>query len=213
MLKVKMTKMSIKIKTVVAIFILFYAGNAVAQTKATQNNATGAWNFSTYADSVNNGLIAKDTLKGSPVRTAEAMIGTNYMYINYHSPGVKNRVIWGGLVAYNQVWVTGAHSATSINFHYPVQISNKKIEKGTYAIFTIPGEKEWTLILNKNYSQHLADDYNQAEDVIRVKITPQKNKMTQRLTWSVFATGNSTGKITMAWEKIKVEVPFTTINE
>ena len=192
------------------IFILVYSHNAVAQTKA---NADGALNFSTYADSVNNGLIAKDTIKSSPARTAEAMIGTNYIYIKYHSPGVKNRVIWGGLVAYDQVWVTGAHAATSINFHYPVLINNKKIEKGTYAIFTMPGEKEWVFILNKNYSQHLADDYNQAEDVIRVKLLPLKNKMTQRLTYSILATGSNAGKIEIAWEKIKIEVPFTTINE
>lgn len=209
--------MTIKKIILATSFIIFYAGNSTAQMKEkktnTANNTFSVGNFSTYADSVNAGLIKKDTLKISPARMAEAMVGTNYMYINYHSPGVKNRIIWGGLVANNQVWVTGAHSATSINFHYPVQINNKKIEKGTYAIFTIPGEKEWVFILNKNYSQHLADDYNQAEDVIRVKIIPQKNKMTQRLTYSIFATGNSSGKIIIAWEKIKIEVPFTTINE
>lgn len=192
--------------------MLCYACNGIGQIKVKKANVTeGIYNFSTYADSVNAGLIAKDTLKGSPARMAEAMIGTNYMYISYHSPGVKNRVIWGGLVAYNQVWVSGAHSATSINFHYPVMIGNKKIDGGTYAIFTIPGEKEWIFILNKNYNQHLADNYNQAEDVIRIKVTPEKNKITQRLTYSILTTASNAGKITIAWEKIKIEVPFINI--
>jgi Protein of unknown function (DUF2911) len=165
-----------------------------------------------YADSVNNGLIVEDTLKGSPARMAMATVGKTHLHITYHSPGVKGRIVWGGLVPNNQVWVTGAHSATTIVINHPILINNQKIDTGTYAIFTIPGEKEWIFILNKNHHQHLADNYSEAEDVIRTKVIPQPNKMTPRLTYTIVETGNAKGNIVMEWEKIKLEIPFSPAN-
>ena len=161
-----------------------------------------------YADSVNNGLITQDTMKSSPERTAMASVGKTHLHITYHAPGVKGRIVWGGLVPYNTVWVTGAHTATSIQINNPIEINSKKIEAGTYAVFTIPGEKEWTFILNKNYQQHLADDYKEAEDVLRIAVKPTDNKMTQRLTYTVNKTDDNSGSISMEWEKIKIDVPF-----
>ncbi len=165
-----------------------------------------------YADSVNNGLIVTDTLKNSPARVAMATIGKTHIHITYHSPGVKGRIIWGGLVPNNQVWVTGAHSATTIDINHPVLINNQKIDTGTYAIFTIPGEKEWIFILNKNHRQHLADNYSEVEDVIRIKVIPHPNKMTQRLTYTVVEAGDAKGNIIIEWEKIKLEIPFSSAN-
>lgn len=162
-----------------------------------------------YADSINDGLIAQDTLKGSPARTAMATIGKTHIHISYHSPGTKGRVIWGGLVPYNAVWVTGAHTATSVNINNPVTIGAKKIEAGTYAVFTIPGEKEWIFILNKNYRQHLADNYTETEDLVRVPVQPKEYKMTQRLTYSVTRETDSSGYINIMWDKTKIAVPVT----
>ncbi|WP_216368487.1 DUF2911 domain-containing protein [Limnovirga soli] len=161
-----------------------------------------------YADSVNNGLITQDTMKSSPERTAMASVGKTHLHITYHAPGVKGRIIWGGLVPYNAVWVTGAHTATSIQINNAIEINDKKIEAGTYAVFTIPGEKEWTFILNKNYQQHLADDYKETEDVLRMAVKPIENKMIQRLTYTIKNTSENSGSISMEWEKIKIEVPF-----
>jgi hypothetical protein len=164
-----------------------------------------------YIDSLNTGLIKEDTLKGSPSRVVMNTVGNAHLHITYHSPGVKGRVIWGGLVPYDQVWVTGAHDATSLQIINPVMIDGRKIESGTYAIFTIPGKQEWVFILNKNYKQHLADDYKAAEDVLRVKVSPLISPMTQRLAYAISATSDSTGIISMSWEKLKIEVPFSTI--
>jgi hypothetical protein len=165
-----------------------------------------------YADSVNNGLIVEDTLKSSPARTAMATVGKTHLHITYHAPGVKGRIIWGGLVPNNQVWVTGAHSATTIAINHPIIIDNQKIDTGTYAIFTIPGEKEWIFILNKNHRQHLADNYSEADDVLRAKLIPQQNKMIQRLTYTVVETGDAKGNIIIEWEKVKLEIPFSSAN-
>ncbi len=164
-----------------------------------------------YADSVNNGLIKKDTLKKSVPRVAMATIGSTHVHINYFSPGVRDRIIWGGLVAYNTVWVTGAHAATHIQFYKPVIINNQKIEAGTYAIFTIPNKQEWIFILNKNYQQHLTDDYSTKDDILRLKIKPQPHKLTQRLSYKVIKKTEKAGAIEMYWEKIKIIVPFSVL--
>lgn len=165
---------------------------------------------SNYADSINSGIIPKDTLKGSPIRTTMAMVGNNHVHIVYGSPGVKGRIIWGGLVAYDEVWVTGAHKATSIDFSKDVIIGEKKVAAGKYAFFTIPNQEKWTLILNKNCDQHLADKYSEKEDVLRVDVAPivQEN-IIQRLTYTVKSNSDDGGMITMQWEKIEVSLPFT----
>jgi hypothetical protein len=161
-----------------------------------------------YADSVNKGLIAKDTMKGSPKRVSMKTIGDTHIHIEYGSPGVKGRMIWGGLVAYDQVWATGAHNATSIDFSKDVTIGGKKIPKGKYALFTIPGKTEWTIILNTNYQQHLADAYNISEDIVRVKVKPvRKQQVTQRLTYSVIPSGKDAG-VMIEWEYLSVTLPI-----
>lgn len=164
-----------------------------------------------YADSVNAGLIAVDTMKGSTPRVAMATIGNTHVHISYYAPGVQGRIIWGGLVPYNAVWVTGAHSATNINISRPIVVGKKKIDAGTYAIFTIPGKKEWIFILNKNYQQHLTDNYAEQEDVLRVTTIPMMHAMTQRLTYQVVKQTDKSGSIDILWEKIKLTIPFETI--
>ena len=82
--------------------------------------------------------VVKDTSKKSIKSMAFAVINGDSIKINYHSPGVRKRVIWGGLVPYDEVWVTGAHDATTIEFGKQVIIGGKEIPAGKYAFFTIP---------------------------------------------------------------------------
>jgi hypothetical protein len=162
-----------------------------------------------YADSVNTGLIASDTLKGSPHRTAMTTVNGAHLHIEYNSPGVKGRIIWGGLVPYNTVWVTGAHKATTIECNKDFRIGDKVVKAGKYALFTIPGERDWSVMLNRNHDQHLADDYNVAENVVNLKVVPKENQLTQRLSYKVMKTADQHGLIEMSWEKIKIEIPFS----
>ncbi len=134
-----------------------------------------------------------------------ANIGDSHVHIDYSSPSVRGRTVWGGLVAYDQVWVTGAHKATSISFSKDVTIEGQNIVAGTYGFFTIPGKEEWVLILNKNAEQHLADDYDAAEDVIRIKTKPQiLEESVEALTYEVIPVEDGRGIISVSWEKIKV---------
>ena len=159
-----------------------------------------------YADSVNKGIIKNDTMKSSPARYAMADVKGNHVHIEYNSPGVKGRIIWGGLVAYGQLWVTGAHKATRVRFAKDVMIAGKKVKAGTYALFTIPERNEWTVILNKNYDQHLADEYAEKDDVVRVKVKAETHSFTPRLTYTI-----EPGLIRMQWEKLPVSLPFTNL--
>ncbi len=168
--------------------------------------------YVSYADSINKGLIEKDTLKTSARLEVEGKIGEASIKINHGSPGVRGRTVWNGLVAYDQVWVTGSHSATSVTFSQDIEIQGTKVPAGTYAFFTIPSAQEWTLIINKNYQQHLADDYTEKEDVVRLKVKPETLENTvQRLTYAINKKTDEEGAITMSWEKIKVSLPFKVV--
>ncbi|MEO6683586.1 MAG: DUF2911 domain-containing protein [Ginsengibacter sp.] len=132
----------------------------------------------------NPNLVA-DTSKNSIKSMAVAVIGGDSIKITYHSPGVRNRIIWGGLVPFDEVWVTGAHDATTIEINKALIIEGKEIPAGKYAFFTIPGKKSWTVILNKNWNQHLAMEYEEKEDVIRFQVKPVKNKHIERLQYFI----------------------------
>lgn len=152
--------------------------------------------------------LVKDTTKKSIKSMAYAIVGGDSIKINYHSPGIRKRVIWGGLVPYDEVWVTGAHDATTLEMPKAFIVNGKEIPAGKYAFFTIPGEKEWILIINKHWKQHLATEYDEKDDIIRLKVTPKKAEHTERLQYFIETGKNNDGKIAVAWEKVKVEFPF-----
>ena len=150
-----------------------------------------------------------DNSKKSIPREAHGNVGDVHISMYYHSPAVRERVIWGGLVPFGEVWVTGAHSATNMEFSKAIKIAGTTIPKGKYAFFTIPGQDHWALILNKNWEQHLTDDYDQKEDVIRIEVTPETEKpLTERLTYTIEDKRDGSGTIHMSWEKLSVSLPF-----
>lgn len=154
--------------------------------------------------------LVKDTTKKSIKSMAVGLIGSDtVLKIIYHSPGVRNRVIWGGLVPYGEVWVTGAHNATSFEFSRAVTIGGKQLPAGKYAFFTIPGKKEWTLIINRHWDQHLASEYDEKDDVVRITIKPKKNRHTERLQYFAEDLAGKNAGIAMAWEKIRIWLPVT----
>jgi hypothetical protein len=146
----------------------------------------------------------------SPHTTAMGTVGDTHVHIEYSSPSVRGRTIWGGLVAYDQVWSTGAHNATAVTFSTPVRIAGTRVESGTYAFFTIPGRETWTVILNENYDQHLADDYDEELDVLRHTVSPSKLETpAESLVYAVEPAPGGAGTITVAWDSLQIALPFT----
>lgn len=153
--------------------------------------------------------LVKDTTKKSIKSKTVALMGTDSISIIYHSPGVRKRVIWGGLVPYDEVWVTGAHDATMLEIPQTIVVGGKELAPGKYAIFSIPGKKEWIIIINKNWQQHLASEYDEAEDLVRTKVKPKKQDLTERLQYTLqFQEKERKGTISWAWEKLAWEIPF-----
>lgn len=150
--------------------------------------------------------LVKDTSKKSIKSRAVGLFNGDSVIINYHSPGVRKRIIWGGLVPFDEVWVTGAHDATTLEFSKVIVVNGKEIPAGKYAFFTIPGKKEWIIIINKNWKQHLATEYDKADDIVRIKVKPKKNEHTERLQYFIEAKDDSNGKIAVAWEKLRIEL-------
>ena len=150
-----------------------------------------------------------DSTKGSIHSQAVGKSGNTEIKIDYYSPAVRGRIIWGGLVPFDKVWVTGAHSATSIEFNTDLTIGDKIIPAGKYAFFTIPGKEEWTMILNKNWKQHLTDQYDEKEDVVRVKVKPEtEDKNQERLRYVIEMDSDKEGEIVVYWEKLEISVGF-----
>jgi hypothetical protein len=179
-----------------------------ACTSGSQENQTIQTTPVEQDTAVSSTVVQQDTIKKSIPSQAEGSIGNTNVKINYYAPGVKGRMIWGGLVAYDQVWVTGAHKATDVSFDKAVLIDGKEVPAGMYALFTIPGKQEWTIILNKDYKQHLADDYDQKKDIIRVKVKPEKlDQHQERLKYDIVEGTDNKGAITISWEKVKVTLP------
>lgn len=156
----------------------------------------------------NTQTAAADTSKKSIPMETSKRINNAQLTIKYHSPGVRGRIIWGGLVPYDQVWVTGAHNATTFEISRDFEIDNNKITAGKYALFTIPGKEEWTVIINRNWQQHLTDEYSESDDLVRVKIKPQPiSTPVERLKYEIDQTGENRADIIISWEKIRI--PFT----
>ncbi len=142
----------------------------------------------------------------SPVKTVMKSIGDAHIHIEYGAPSVRGRVVWGGLVAFDKVWSTGAHKVTFIDVNKDFAINDTSIPAGKYALFTIPGKEEWIIILNKNWDQHLADDYDAAEDILRWKVkSNDEEQSTEQLTFNILPSGNESAIINFQWDKISVE--------
>ena len=151
----------------------------------------------------------EDTLKGSLKAYVKGKVGDAEIKITYHSPAVRGRIVWGGLIPFDKVWVTGAHMATTLEISKDFEVDGKNIPAGKYAIFTIPGKQTWTFIINKNWQQHLADEYDAKDDVVRVIIEPEIEEPHQdRLRYSIEEESDSESEIVMYWEKMELSLPI-----
>tara|TARA_B110000037_G_scaffold208939_1_gene257577 strand:+ start:239 stop:826 length:588 start_codon:yes stop_codon:yes gene_type:complete len=147
----------------------------------------------------------------SPHATAMTMIGDAHIHMDYSSPGVRNRIIFGGLLSYDAVWQAGAHNATWLETNKDLVIAGKTLTAGKYGFFIIPSKDEWTVIFNTNWDQHGKDEYDKKDDVLRFKVKPIISEIiTEHLEYKVKKVNNNKGLISFAWEKVSISFNFTT---
>jgi len=128
--------------------------------------------------------------KASPARVAEGVAGGSAITINYSSPAVKGRVIWGDLVPLGQVWRAGANEATRFTTEKDILIEGKRLPAGTYSFFIIPNEYQSTFVFNKVADQWGAFNYDAEQDQLRVNVYGgQGSNFEERLVYEVNEDG------------------------
>ena len=146
----------------------------------------------------------------SPTQTVKQDFGISSVELIYSRPGMKGRKIFGDLVPYGKVWRTGANQATRIKFADDVTIGGQAIKAGEYALFTIPNEKEWEIIINKG-SANWGTDYKQADDIARVKVKSMKlEQPVESFTMQFANVKANTAELQIMWDKTAVAVPIAT---
>lgn len=141
----------------------------------------------------------------SPHTFAMALVDGAHIHIDYSAPSVRGRIIFGGLLPFGEVWQSGAHNATWFETNKDLLIQDSLLKAGRYGFFTIPTEKEWTLIFNSNWEQHGKDEYDPKEDVLRVKVTPEiQEQPTEKLTYQVKQTGPKEATVSLSWDSLLI---------
>jgi hypothetical protein len=144
----------------------------------------------------------------SPNAKVTQTVGVTDISVDYSSPAVRGRKIWGGLVPYGQVWRAGANAATKITFSRDVVVGKTAVPAGSYSFFVLPTANKWTLILNKDANQFGAFTYKKGEDLVRVEVKPQPAPMRERLAYAITNFTDSTASLDLEWEKVKVSLPI-----
>ncbi len=140
----------------------------------------------------------------SPAATVAQTIGVTDITVKYHRPLAKGRKVFGGLEPYGKVWRAGANDATTIAFSTDVKIEGQPLPAGTYALFMLPTETEWTIIFNKTAKQWGAFNYKEADDALRIKVTPTAGEHQEVLQYSFPTASNEATQLVMHWDKLKV---------
>jgi hypothetical protein len=153
-----------------------------------------------------------DFPQASPACTIKQRVGLTDVEVTYSRPSAKGREVFGSVVPYDKVWRTGANQATKVVFSTPVKLNGTDVAAGTYALMTIPGKDEWTIIVNKG-AEPGPFKYDEKKDLVRFKAKPVKLAQaleTFTIEFADIKENNST--LNLSWDKtavpIKVEVDF-----
>lgn len=143
----------------------------------------------------------------SPSAKASQDVGVSTISIDYSSPAVKGRKVWGDLVPWDKVWRSGANASTKITFSNDVTFGGKPVPAGTYSIITLPSQKGWKVMLNKELGLFSTPaQYSAANDVATVAGTTTAIPNRERLTYIFSNTTDDGTTLDLEWEKLRVSV-------
>jgi hypothetical protein len=142
---------------------------------------------------------ADDTNRASKNGLTEGTIDGVEVTLEYGRPNVKDRKIWGGLVPFGKIWRTGADEATTFSVSRDVTIEGQALEAGTYALFTTPGESEWSVHFNTQAEQWGVYNRDASLDALVVQVAPAEAEHVESMTFEI---GESS--VVLRWEKLAV---------
>jgi hypothetical protein len=146
------------------------------------------------------------TPQASQKASISQRIGLTDIEVVYHRPTVNNRVVWGGIVPYDQVWRAGANENTTISFSTDVMVENKKVAAGTYGLHMIPTKNTWTIILSKDNAAWGSFFYNEKNDAVRFTVNPIANDFQEWLSYSFDQLSAKATTLTLKWEKLSIPI-------
>lgn len=141
----------------------------------------------------------------SPRKEMTGHIDKININVNYGSPSVKDRDIWGALVPFDKVWRTGANEATRFTTDQTILINGQELAAGTYGLFTLPSQDKWQLIFNKTAEQWGAYEYDESKDVLRVELTPESTEELSETIEFIIERNN----VILLWENMKLPFMIT----
>jgi hypothetical protein len=160
--------------------------------------------------SIPSGVVRAEEKRASPHEQASAAIGGKKVAIQYGRPYKKGRPIFGALVPYGQIWRTGADEATTLTTEGDLTIGTLRVPKGTYALFTLPGKTEWTLVVNKTAKQWGAFSYDAKADLGRVPMKVAASAApVEQFTIAVEAAGERKGTLKLSWDNLVASVALS----
>lgn len=146
----------------------------------------------------------------STTQTLKQDFGLGSIEITYSRPSSKGRNVFGDLVPYGKLWRTGANGPTTIKFTAPVEIGGKKLDTGTYVLYTIPNEDNWEVIINNGLKNWGADGYKESEDIVRFKVPSIKIKTKiETFTIQIANVKPDTCHLEIMWEKRGIDITIT----
>ena len=150
----------------------------------------------------------------SPTCKLSQDVGLIKVDLDYSRPSAKGRKIFGDLVPFGSLWRTGANASTKITFSDDVKVAGTPLPKGTYALYSIPGEKEWVVIFYKNTTFWGAPEPKEfKEEDVQARVTvpsiPARD-LVETFTMSINNLRNNSADLEIVWEYTKVIVPITT---
>ncbi len=145
----------------------------------------------------------------SPTAEIEQKIGLSEIEIEYSRPGVKGRTIFGDLVPYGDMWRTGANGPTIVEFDDETMVEGNKVEKGKYAMFTIPGEEMWTIIFNSNTKNNVWN-YDESTETARFEVKSVKTESKKEtFTIEFDEITDASATLNLVWENTRVPIKLT----
>ena len=144
----------------------------------------------------------------SPPDSSEVEIGGRRLNVGFGSPSVRGRVIFGGLVPFNQVWRTGANEATSFSTEANLRVGDAEVPAGEYTLYTIPAPDRWTLIISRQTGQW-GTEYHADMDLARVEMEVEELETpVERFRIVLEPGGSDGGTLAMEWATTRASVPF-----
>ena len=149
--------------------------------------------------------------QASPHAVILQTLGLTDVTVDYHSPAVRKRPIWGALVPYNQVWRAGANENTLLTFSRPVQLNGQPVAAGQYSLYVFPrADAEWDVILNRVTTHWGSEDYDPNDDVVHVPVLPEKAAFQETLLYWFSQVQPAGGQLNLTWERLTLSLRIDT---